>query len=556
MAKERVLITTAIPYVNGLPHLGHLAGNFVPADAYARYNRLIGREVLFIGGTDEHGAPNEIAAANEGMDVYAYVTKYYEMHKAIYEKFGFSFDYFGRTSSPSCTEITQQIARELHANGYIDERETEQMYSIDDGRFLADRYVEGTCPYCGYEKARGDQCDLCTKLLDPKDLKNPRSALSGSTNLEFRRTKHLYLKLSALQGKIREWVDARDWNKLTKSIAYKWLDEGLADRSITRDLKWGVPVPEDTWPDMAGKVFYVWFDAPIGYISMTKDAIGDKYKDWWFAGKDVKYVEFMGKDNVPFHSVFFPGMLIGAGGGYKLVDELDGRSYLTFNGGKFSKSEHRGVFADDALEEFEADYWRYWLLKNIPEADDTSFSFEKFAEDINKDLNDVLGNFALRVLKFYGAKFGDTVRHSPAGGPLEKKYLGETAARAAAYGQFMGKMEFRKAMAELRSVWALGNEYLDEAAPWSLYKTDPEAAGRALVFAMNLMRAYAQLALPVVPAFARRMLEALSAEEGWPADMAAEMGKISEGRKFRIPERMFEKITDERVEALNAKYNK
>jgi methionyl-tRNA synthetase len=552
MEKRKILITTALPYVNGLPHLGHLAGNFLPADMYARYNRLVGNEVLWIGGTDEHGSPSEIAAAKEGMDVYAYVTKYYEMHKAIYEKFGFSFDYFGRTSSPTCTEITQQIARELHANGFIDEREGEQMYSIDDGMFLADRYVEGTCPYCGYEKARGDQCEMCTKLLDPKDLVNPRSALSGSSNLEFRKTKHLYLRLTALDGKIREWVDARDWNKLTKSIAYKWLDEGLADRSITRDLKWGVPVPADVWPDMAGKVFYVWFDAPIGYISMTKDAVGDDYKKWWLAGADVKYVEFMGKDNVPFHSVFFPGMLIGSGRGWHLVDELKGLSYLNFNGGKFSKSEHRGVFAADALEEFEADYWRYWLLKNAPETDDTDFAFERFADDINKDLNDVLGNFVLRVLKFYASKFGTVVAHDPELGEAEGKLIEALDLHTKAYCGHIEAMELRKAMADLRAAWVAGNEYLDAAAPWTAYKTDPERAGRILAFAINLIRIFANLAIPAVPAFAQRILESIREKPDWKFDRF----DIGKGARFSVPERMFEKVGPERVAQLNAKYNK
>ena len=552
MDKEKILITTALPYVNGLPHLGHLAGNFLPADMYARYNRLIGNEVLWIGGTDEHGSQSEIAAAKEGMEVLAYTTKYYEIHRAIYEKFGFSFDFFGRTSSQTCTEITQQIARELHANGYIEERETEQMYSVNDGMFLADRYVEGTCPFCGYEKARGDQCEMCTKLLDPKDLKNPRSALSGASNLEFRRTKHLYIRLSALQEKIREWVDTREWNKLTKGIAYKWLDEGLADRSITRDLKWGVPVPADVWPDMAGKVFYVWFDAPIGYISMTKDAVGDKYKEWWREGNEVKYVEFMGKDNVPFHSVFFPGMLIGSGGGYKLVDELKGLSYLTFDGGKFSKSEHRGVFALDALGEFEADYWRYWLLKNLPETDDTDFTFERFAEDINKDLNDVLGNLAMRVLKFYAAKFGNEVRHEAESGEAEEKLVSSLRARARAYGGYIEGMEFRKAMGELRAAWVSGNEYLDAAAPWSVYKTDPDRAGRILVFAMNLVRIFANLASPAIPEFSKRILAAFGEEPCWNI----ERFDIGPGSKFQAPEKMFEKIPPERVSELNGKYRK
>ncbi|MDR3126392.1 MAG: methionine--tRNA ligase, partial [Rickettsiales bacterium] len=395
---KKILITSALPYVNGIPHLGHLAGCLLPSDVYARHCRRMGREVLFIGGTDDHGTPSEIGAIKENADVREYVDRYHRMHAEIYRAFNINFDYFGRTSSKSNHEITQKIAREMNEAGFIEEREEEQIYSIDDGRFLADRYVTGTCPFCGYEKARGDQCENCTKVLEPRLLINPRSTISGSSRLEFRKTRHLYFLLSKVADRLGAWIETKDWNKLTSGIARKWLDEGLEDRSITRDLKWGIPVPTDAWPGLEGKVFYVWFDAPIGYISATKDLLGDGYEKWWF-GDDVKYVEFMGKDNVPFHTIFFPGMLLATGRNYHLVDELKGISYLTFNGGKFSKSEHRGIFADDAIREFpEIDYIRYFIMKNLPETDDTDFSFERLADDANKDLNDILGNFVLRVL--------------------------------------------------------------------------------------------------------------------------------------------------------------
>lgn len=558
MTKEKVLITSALPYVNGLPHLGHLVGCLLPSDIYARFNRLIGNDVLYIGGTDEHGTPSELGAKKEGVDVYDYTTKYHNIHKDIYEKFNLSFDYFGRTSSKENTEITQEIARELFKNGYIEEREVEQVFSVDDNMFLPDRYIVGTCPYCGATNARGDQCESCTKVLDPKDLIDARSAVSGSTNLEVRKTKHLYLKLSKLSDKVRSWVNTRKWNKLTLGIANKWLDEGLSDRCITRDLKWGIPVPTDVFPDMKDKVFYVWFDAPIGYISITKELLGDGYKNWWLnsCGADkVRYVEFMGKDNVPFHSVMFPATLIGANEDYKKVDTLKGLSYLNFNGGKFSKSAHRGIFADSAIEEFPADYWRYWLIKNAPETDDTDFSFERFAEEINKDLNDVLGNFILRVLKFYNSKFGKVLLHNPANTEKEQAVIAELQERVNAYTQYLNDMEFRKAMAELRAIWVLGNTYIDEMAPWSVFKTDSEKSGEILAFAMNLMRIYMVLAKPIMPNVSEKILGALGTSGDWIFDVKEEMNAISKGHKFEVPETVFSKISSDRVNELNEKYN-
>ncbi len=558
MKKEKVLITSALPYVNGLPHLGHLAGCLLPSDVYARFNRLIGNEVLYIGGTDEHGTPSELGAKKEGVDVYDYATKYHNLHKDIYRKFNLSFNHFGRTSSKENIEITQNIARELFQNGYIEEREVEQVFSIDDNIFLPDRYIIGTCPYCGADNARGDQCENCTKVLDPKELIDAKSAVSGSKNLEVRKTTHLYLKLSNLSEKVRNWVNTRKWNKLTLGIANKWLDEGLADRCITRDLKWGIPVPVDTFSNMKNKVFYVWFDAPIGYISITKELLGDEYKNWWLesCGADnVRYIQFMGKDNVPFHSIMFPATLIGANNDYKKVDTLKGLSYLNFNGGKFSKSANRGIFADSAIEEFPADYWRWWLIKNAPESDDTDFSFERFADEINKDLNDVLGNFVLRVLKFYSSKIGNTVIHNSFDSEKEKSLIKELQKKIDDYTKYLYEMEFRKAVAELRSIWVIGNTYIDEMAPWTVFKTDVDKAGNILVFAMNLMRIFAILAKPIIPDSSEKILNALHADGDWIFDVNEEINYLKNGCDFEVPEAIFAKISQDKVDELNDKYN-
>src|SRR6202795_354642 len=405
---SRYLITSALPYINGVKHLGNLVGSMLPADACARFHRACGHEVLFICATDEHGTPAELAAHEAGMPVAEYCAKMHTLQKELGGRFGLSFDSFGRSHSPQNHEITQHFYHQLDQNGLLEERVTRQIYSIDDGRFLPDRYVVGTCKYCGYERARGDQCENCTRVLDPTDLINPHSAISGSTNIETRDSKHLFLKQSQMVGRLRAWIDSKnDWPLLVTSIARKWLDEGLNDRSITRDLTWGIPVAYkgEVRPGFEGKVFYVWFDAPIEYIAATQEWAdanpeGRDWKKWWWQAKDVEYLQFLGKDNVPFHTVSFPCTLLGSGEPWKTVDVIKGVSWLTYEGQKFSTSQHRGVFLDQALELLPADYWRWWLAANAPEGSDAAFSFERFAAGVNNDLADTFGNLVNRVLKF------------------------------------------------------------------------------------------------------------------------------------------------------------
>ena len=327
---SKILITSALPYINGVKHLGNLAGSMLPADVYARAMRLMGHDVLYICATDEHGTPAELAAQAVDMEVEAYCEKMHEAQKAAGAQFKLSYDYFGRSSAKSNHDLTQHFAHLLEEKGLIEERVSQQVYSNADGRFLPDRYVEGTCPNCGFEKARGDQCDSCGKLLDPIDLIDPYSAVSGSKDVEVRDTNHLYLKQSVLSEDLRKWVNAaQGWPPIATSIALKWLDEGLRDRSITRDLKWGIPVTDKDGKvreGFEGKVFYVWFDAPIEYIAATQDwaaETGGEWESWWRTDKgadDVQYVQFMGKDNVAFHTLSFPTTIIGSGEPWKLVD--------------------------------------------------------------------------------------------------------------------------------------------------------------------------------------------------------------------------------------------
>ncbi|MBA4492280.1 methionine--tRNA ligase [Paracoccus sp. S1E-3] len=552
----RHLITSALPYINGIKHLGNLVGSQLPADLYARYLRGRGHEVMFICATDEHGTPAELAAAKTGEPVDVYCARMHAEQSKLAEGFGLSFDHYGRSSSTQNRHLTQHFAGKLDEAGLIREVSEKQVYSIDDGRFLPDRYIEGTCPNCGYDKARGDQCENCTKQLDPTDLINPHSTISGSTNLEVRETKHLYLRQSAMRDQIAAWIDSKsDWPVLTTSIAKKWLfdGDGLQDRGITRDLHWGVPVQkgDQPWPGMEGKVFYVWFDAPIEYIGATAewaDAKGGDWERWWRMDRgadDVTYTQFMGKDNVPFHTLSFPTTILGSAEPWKLVDYIKSFNYLTYDGGQFSTSQGRGVFMDDALSLLPADYWRWWLLSHAPESGDSEFTWENFQQSVNKDLADVLGNFVSRITKFCRSKFGETVPEGGEWGEAERDLAAALATRIRDYQTFMDRMEVRKSAAELRAIWVLGNEYLQAAAPWSTFKEDPEKAAMQVRMGLNLIALYASLSAPFIPFTSAALTEAMNSRADWPDDVDAALTALPPGHAFTVPENLFAKVTDD-----------
>ncbi|MDR9395173.1 MAG: methionine--tRNA ligase [Roseovarius sp.] len=565
----RHLVTSAIPYINGIKHLGNLVGSQLPADLFARFQRARGHEVLFLCATDEHGTPAELAAAKAGKPVAEYCAEMWQVQKGLSDGFRLSFDHFGRSSSPQNCKLTQHFAGKLHEAGLIEEVTEKQVYSRADGRFLPDRYIEGTCPDCGYEKARGDQCENCTKQLDPTDLIDPRSAISGSTDLEVRETKHLYLRQSLMRDQLDAWIDSKtDWPLLTTSIAKKWLHDegGLRDRGITRDLDWGIPVKrgEEDWPGMEGKVFYVWFDAPIEYIACgaewaeTHGQDDAAWQRWWRTDKgadDVRYTQFMGKDNVPFHTLSFPATILGSGEPWKLVDYIKSFNYLNYDGGQFSTSQGRGVFMDQALEILPADYWRWWLLSHAPESSDSEFTWENFQSSVNKDLADVLGNFVSRVTKFCRSKFGLEL---PAGGALgarENALIDTLSGRIRAYEAHMDAIEVRKAAAELRAIWVEGNEYLQEAAPWATFKQDPETAAMQIRLGLNLVRLYAVLSSPFIPDAAAAMRRAMRTDDTeWPGDVGAALAKLAPGHGFEVPEVLFTKITDESREDWQSRF--
>ncbi len=558
--RKKYLITSALTYINGAPHIGHLAGAMLNADIYARFLRAKGEDVLFVGGTDVHGTKMEVAAAEEGITYKEYIKKYHDLHTKIYEGFNLSFDAYGNTDSEENKEMTYRIFEGLDKNGYISSKTTKRPFCADDNQFLADSQVGGTCPYCGYEKARGDQCEHCTKLLEPEELKNPYSTISGSHNIIFKETQNLFIDLDKMQSQIDSWVESKKgiWSDIAYTTAKKWLKEGLQPRGITRDIKNGFPVPKAGYDD---KVFYCWFDAPIGYIGITKewadkDPKNRHWEDWWLNPENVWHTEFIGKDNIPFHSIIFPAMLFGSKEPWTQVSFLKATSWLNFAGGKISKSEHRGVFLDDALTEFPADYWRYWIPANSPESDDSVFSFESFTATVNKDLNDVLGNFINRVTKMTVKDFGTTV---PALGELtenEKELYDELDRLIKQYTNHMEAIEFRKALADLREIWVSGNNYIAKTEPWKAVKVDKARAATILNTGLNLIHLFGVLSAPVMPAKAAEMLSLFGKQDfAWPTDKAEDLLKtLKEGDSFTAPEPLFQKITPERKEELKIKY--
>ena len=565
---KRILITSAIPYINGIKHLGNLVGSQLPADLFARYNRARGNEVLFLCATDEHGTPAELAAAKTGKPIADYCTDMHEVQAKIADGFRLSFDHFGRSSSEQNKELTQHFAGRLLDQGFIKEVDEKQIYSHADNRFLPDRYIEGTCPNCSYEKARGDQCENCTKQLDPTDLILPRSAISGSENLEVRSTRHLYLMQSYLREKLNAWIEEkRDWPILTTSIAKKWLNDGdgLQDRGITRDLDWGVPVRKgnQAWPGMEDKVFYVWFDAPIEYIACAREWVdagkGSDWERWWRTDKgadDVSYYQFMGKDNVPFHTLSFPATILGSGEPWKLVDYIKSFNYLNYDGGQFSTSQGRGIFMDQALEILPSDYWRWWLLSHAPESSDSEFTWENFQTDVNKDLADVLGNFVSRVTKFCRSKFGEVVPSGGEYGQREQNLIDNLQLRLDAYQNHMEAVDVRKSAAELRAIWVLGNEYLQSAEPWAIFKDDPNAAAATVRMSLNLIALYGQLSEPFIPDASEILQSAMGQNRPpWPESITDTLEQLKAGDIFTVPDNLFTKITDEQRLTWNEKFS-
>lgn len=544
---QKYLITSALPYVNNILHIGHLIGCLLPSDVYARFCRAMGRDVLYIGGSDEHGTPSEVGALKENLSVEEYVDKYRAKHLDAVRDFNLSFDLYGRTHTKLHEKLIHELFERLDSLGLIVEKVSKQPYSLNEKKFLADRYVVGTCPRCGYDRAYGNECEKCGASLDPADLINPHSAVDPSSPVEMRETKHLYFKLSKMQDKLRAWVNSRvGWPKTAIAIANKWLDEGLHDNPITRDLKWGISVNK---PGFEDKVFYVWFDAPWGYVSISQAATDD-WASWW-KNPDCHYTEFMGKDNVSFHSVFFPAQELAMDDGWKTVDMLKGFNFLNFNGAKISKSTGNGIFLDQALSVAPADVWRYALIASTPESDDTDFTITRFAEIVNKDLNGLLGNFVSRVCKLTDKNFGLNV---PKSNGTDSALAARLDEKIAELTSMLDACEFRKSIVALRDIYGIANEYMTEKEPWALVKNgDTDGAAAVLNECFQMIDLFARVSAPFIPDTAEKIKNIFGGNHdlSWPVKYEH---RIKAGESFVVPENLFTRIDDAQIDELNERF--
>ncbi|MFH1751126.1 MAG: methionine--tRNA ligase [Candidatus Micrarchaeota archaeon] len=500
---ERYLITAALPYVNNVPHIGNIVGSHLPADIFARYCRLKGRETLFIGGTDEHGSPSEIAAQKAGIPVQELCDTFYDIHLRIYKWFGFSYDNFSRTSRQVHHEITREFFLELRKNGFISEQKMKMPFCEKDSRFLADRFVEGKCPKCANKAARGDQCEQCGSLLTPSELIDPYCVLCKSEPVT-KETTHLFLNLDKLQPKLEEWANSKgNWKPQVRNLALAWLKEGLRKRAITRDLKWGVKVPVEGY---GGKVLYVWFDAPIGYISSTKEWIeGNSHlekKDYelkkWWVDRNTKLFHFIGKDNIPFHTIFFPAMLIGEGR-YNLPHQVAGYQYLNYEGGKISKSKGHGIFCETFIEEardaLPADVWRFYLALKLPEIRDTEFTWSEFESRVNTELMGNLSNFVNRVTTFIEGKKAGKIAKPGKLSEEDLNMLKEIKAAVEKVDKLYDDIEIVSALQSILELSAKGNQYFQGNEPWK--RIDRQDA--VLWVCANICKALGVMLFPIIP---------------------------------------------------------
>jgi len=543
--KQRILVTSALPYVNNIPHLGNLIGSVLSADCYSRFQRLAGNEVLFVLGTDEYGTTTQTKAIEEGISVEKLVDKYFKIHKEVYDWFGTSYDCLGRTTSKENKEVAQDIFLKLHKKGLIIEKEVEQLYSEKSKQFLSDRFVEGTCPHCKYEKARGDQCEKCGKLLDQKDLINPISKLDGSKPV-MKKTKHLYVDLPKMQPKLEKFFNERKdkWSNQAVSITEQWLKKGLEPRSITRDLKWGISVPLKGWED---KVFYSWFDAPIGYIGITAECLKKKWTDWWKA-KDILLYQFMGKDNVPFHSIMFPAYLIGSEDNYHIIDVLDSTAYINYEDTKFSKSNGTGVFGDDAKNSgIKSDIWRYYLFRMRPEDNDTEFTWDDFQAKVNNELVGNFGNFINRVVSL-NDKFFKGKKPKKKNSPLKEK----TEKLLDEYKELMERSREREAISKANEISSLGNKFLQDMEPWTVAKTDLDVAGGVIAECIDLFKLLSCVYYPFVPEASEKIAKMVGFNVLNGFGKAFE--EIKEGTKIKNEGILFEKLEKEQVEKMKKKF--
>ena len=543
---KRTLITAALPYANGPIHIGHMAGVYVPADIYARYLRLKGEEVLFVGGSDEHGVPITIKARDEGITPQDVVDRFHELNKQSFEEFGITYDIYSRTTTDIHKETASEFFKTLYDKGEFVEQESEQYFDEEAGQFLADRYITGGCPHCSNEEAYGDQCENCGTSLSPTDLINPKSALSGSVPVR-KKTKHWYLPLDKHEGWLRQWIleDHKEWKPNVYGQCKSWLDLGLQPRAVSRDLNWGVPVPVE---GAEGKVLYVWFDAPIGYISNTIELVPNDWEKWW-KDEETKMVHFIGKDNIVFHCIVFPAMLK-AEGSYLLPENVPANEFLNLEGDKLSTSRNWAVWLHEYLQDFpgKQDVMRYVLTANAPETKDNNFTWKDFQARNNNELVAVLGNFVNRALVLTNKYFENKV---PALGELTE-YDQETMAEAqkvkAEVERLLETYHFRDAQREAMNLARLGNKYLADMEPWKTAKDDMERTGTILNLSLQIVANLAILMEPFLPASAEKLYALVQTDKfGWEQIGAFDL--LAEGHELGKASLLFEKIEDGLIEA-------
>ncbi len=543
---KKRLITSALPYVNNIPHLGNLT-QVLSADVFARFCRLRGYETLYVCGTDEYGTATETRAAKEGVSPRELCDRYHAIHRDIYKWFNIGFDYFGRTSTPKQTEIVQSVFRAVDDAGYITEKETEQLYCPECGRFLADRFVEGTCPHCGSTDARGDQCDACQTLLEPTELLNPRCGVCGTTPV-IKKTKHLYLDLPKALPLLESWMeDASErgfWAKNAVQVTKSWIRDGLKERCITRDLKWGIPVPKEGYED---KVFYVWFDAPIGYISISANCTDD-WQKWWKDPENTELFQFIGKDNIPFHTVIFPSSLLATGEKWTMLHHMSSTEYLNYEDGKFSKSKGIGIFGNDVQETgIPADVWRFYMFYNRPEHSDVTFTWKEFQEKVNGELIGNLSNLVNRTLtfitRFYGGNLGS--------GSVDTELVRRIKEKEEKITDLLEHAEERDALRTILELSGIGNKEFQEAEPWKLRNENPEKTASLLRTLLGLIRDLGIMIQPYMPQTGERLLSYLGCESDKWSDLSDYSKCITVGKT----DYLFTKLEDSLIDVLKIRYS-
>jgi methionyl-tRNA synthetase len=536
---KRTIVTSALPYVNNVPHLGNTVC-VISADVYTRFLKSKKEDVIYVCGTDEHGTTTEVKALEEGVSPRQLVDKYFKIHKGIYEWFNCEFDCFGRTSSEENKDVSIDIFEKLDKNGYISENTLQQPFCKKCDKFLSDRFVGGTCPHCDYEDARGDQCESCGQLLNATELKNPKCKVCGS-NPEIKETTHLFINLPKIEPKLTSWIKSVEskWSDNAKTMTQAWLREGLKERCITRDLKWGIPVPKEGYKN---KVFYSWFDAPIGYIGITKEG-HDDWQDLWHSPDKTKLVQFMGKDNIPFHTILFPSFLIGTDDNYTLLTDLNVNEYLNYETGKFSKSRGEGVFGDDAQASgIKADAFRYYIMMNRPESSDTTFTWDDFQSKINNELVANLANLVNRTIVFINKFFDGKLPE----GQADMAFIDALLPDYEVIGELMSKIQLKEALKSVMAISKKANQYFQEKEPWKT--KDPIA----MITLANVVKDLAILIEPFLPKTAESMFKQLNIS----AQKWGDLGKIEIEQKHQIgkQEHLFSKLEDKQIQELKDKF--